>query len=291
MQPVAPPEAERQTGIAGPGEETPQAGRHGAESCSHPQQSIVVRVSGKQLVAPIAAECHRAVLAHQAAEQVGRNHGRIDHRLIELPGQCAQQIHLDLSGIELDVLRPEMPRDHPGVLGLVVLSVSGEAYGEGLHIRFGAHRHGRHETRIDTAAEQHTDRDVRHELTAHGILEQGLQSLHERCFVGGIRQAGGLRRLPIAPHPQLRGRQVEKQRVSGRQLVHALHDAKRAWDESHGQIAIERQRIDPAREPAIGHQRLELRRKAQLAAPSPRKTEAFRPRDHGRGTIGGAARR
>ena len=51
---------------------------------------------------------------------------------------------------------------------------------------FGAHRHGRHEARIDAAAEHHTDRHVRHQLTAHRILEQRLQSLHERGFIGRI---------------------------------------------------------------------------------------------------------
>ena len=75
VQPVAPPEAERQAGVPRPGEETPHRGRHGAEFRSHPQQPVVVRVSGKQLVAPITSERHCAVLAHQAAEQVGRDHG------------------------------------------------------------------------------------------------------------------------------------------------------------------------------------------------------------------------
>ena len=49
--------------------------------------------------------------------------------------------------------------------------MTGKADREGLHLRCGAHGHYRHQAGVHTAAQQHANRYVGHQLATHGILE------------------------------------------------------------------------------------------------------------------------
>ena len=104
------------------------------------------------------------MLSNQPADKIGGNHGRIRHRLIELPGQQRQQVRGGFAGLKLHMLGGKMPRDQSGVLGLVVLTMSWKADCEGLYLRGSPYRHSRDQAGIHPTAEQNAHRDIGHQL-------------------------------------------------------------------------------------------------------------------------------
>jgi len=123
-------------------------------STSAPERAYVAR-SAKQFVAAVAAQCDRAMLAHQLAD---RNVGIMDESIIgssywrasnpEYPGQHSP-------ACQLDMLRVEMGSYCSSVFGFVVFDIALKPDGKCFDPRRGPRRHGRNKTRIDPAAEQH----------------------------------------------------------------------------------------------------------------------------------------
>jgi hypothetical protein len=95
---------------------------------------LVARVPEKQLVATVARQSDRDVLASLFRQKVDEERGRIAERLVEVPHHLRQEI--DQIGLDryLGVYRAEPVGDNPGEFPLIVQAFTlAERHAEGAH--------------------------------------------------------------------------------------------------------------------------------------------------------------
>ncbi len=119
-------------------------------------------VAAEELVAAVAGQRHRDVLARQLRDEIGRKDREVADRIVHEVHQMIEQL-ASLRPNDLDpVIDAEMLRDPRRPRGLVVGRIV-EANAEGLRP---PHR-GNDERAVDTAGEERADGDVAHHLIAH----------------------------------------------------------------------------------------------------------------------------
>ena len=128
------------------------------------QRGVEAQIAGEQLVAAVAGEHDRDLLARQLRDEIGRHGRRIAERAVVVPDQRVDQIDRRRRDAELGVVGLEALGGQPRVRGLVVGRIPFEADAERLHRR---RHHPAHQTdddrRVEAAAEERAERHVAHQ--------------------------------------------------------------------------------------------------------------------------------
>ena len=177
------------------------ARHNGFGSLRHPLKQlrgIKALVTGEELVAAVAGQGDRDLLACQFADQKGRNGAAIGERLVVMPDQIGQQVHrLGLDAKRL-VIGSQVLRDLLGVGRFVETVMLFKADAEGLNRGIAVAAHQSHDqAAIQSAAEESAQGHIAHQTQ----LDSFFQFFEGWLDVVGSPGSGiagrDLRQLPI----------------------------------------------------------------------------------------------
>ncbi|CFD94570.1 Uncharacterised protein [Bordetella pertussis] len=157
---------------------------HGGAFAPPVVDAEIARIPAEQLVAAIARQGHRHVLARHARDQRGRDLRRVGEGLVVHVCQGRHHGQAVLGGdVELGMLGAQVRRHRLGVLGLVIALLV-KADGEGAHRLRALRLHQGHDGgRVDAAGKKRAQADVRQHLAAHCLRHHLLQRV-DRLRVG-----------------------------------------------------------------------------------------------------------
>ena len=225
----------------------------------------VRRVAAPELVAAVTAQHHLHVTRGEPREQVRRQERGVGERLVELAHGALDDVdEILLPERLLDVLGADAARDLARVRALVERRVV-EGDRERLHPRraVGA-REGRDGGRVEAAAQEDADGDVRDELPVDGVVHPRPQLACELALLAArprTRRAG-------LPECLLLGENAvfPDQEVPGAELSRALDDRVRSLHVVGEQVGDEPGLARSTRDRGMRHQRRELGREGDASA-------------------------
>ena len=136
------------------------------------QGRVEAQVAGEQLVAAVAGEHDRHLLARQLRHEIGRHRGRIAERPVVMPDERVDQIDRRRRDAELGVIGLEPLGRQARVRGLVVGRVALEADAERLdRLRHHPAHQADDDRRVEAAAEKRAERHVAHEPPLDGARQ------------------------------------------------------------------------------------------------------------------------
>src|SRR5688500_2773889 len=131
---------------------------------------------------------------------------------------------------QVRVLGSQMRRNCARRRTFIISGASRKARRERAYVRRAGYRGGRYEARVDTTAQQYSDRYVRNQLRLNRLGKQMVQLVQPIA----IAAPGFLifRQLPVALDFHCAALQVERERVRGGQFGESLQHAQIARDET-----------------------------------------------------------
>ncbi len=223
---------------------------------------LVGVVAREQLVAAVAGECDRHVLARQLRHHEGREQRHIRERLVQMHDEPIEQGD-DVGRHEsLPMVRRESLRDLSRKRQLVVAAIV-ESHAEAVHRgavflrRFG--HEGDHGARVDSAREEHAERHVAHHLGGDGVAQLLANRVHRVVF--GPFPNRDRRGVPVTLDAQLPVTVDEI--VRRREPADPREDRARGNDVLVGEELIQRDEVQLAPDTRCAQQRFDFRSEDQ----------------------------
>ena len=240
-----------------------QAGRQRRAHALFHQVQPVAAVAAEGLVAAVARQRHRDMLARELADAVGRDRRAVGIGLVVQARERVDQV--EVVGLDdLDaVVRVVAVGHHLRELALVELRVveADRAGVDGLGREAGHRRH--HRAGVDAAGEEGAQRHLGDQAQLHRFA----QPVHE--FGAGILQAARVAErevdVPVFLGFTDRLAAPDGEHVRRRQLLRLAEDRARLGHVAEGEVLFHRERVDVAFQAAVGQERLELGAEEQRA--------------------------
>ena len=235
----------------------------------------VTPVAAEALVAPVAGQRHRHVLARELADAVGRDRRAVGIGLVVELRQCVDQVEI----VALDeirvVSRSVAIGDQLGKARLVEGRIR-ERDRAGVDRRLRQARHRRdNRARVDAAGEERPKRHFGDHAQAHRLVEAATQLLagfgdpdRGRLREADVPVFAGFRYGPAAP---------DRQRVGRRKLARSAEDGARFGDVAQREVFLDRRRVDVAAQSAVREQRFQLGSEQQRAVGQQRVMQRLHP--------------
>src|SRR5262245_14400255 len=229
-------------------------------------------VAAEQLVRTVSRYRNLDVARHRFGKKVRRDNAR--EWLVEGSQNLSHCRRVVCAGNRLLlVIRAEPLGSPPRPSPILFLAGRGGAVfvgkREGLDAGAGSFScQGGHERRIDSAAQEKSDRHVRYEPPRDGRLQTRNQLVDDLFFVDDRLLAGSKRELPVTLDASRRAR-LEYQTMRRRQDLHVLKDGERMRNVLVAQIVMERVQVQTPIEARNLDGRLQLGRVIQRAVMLP----------------------
>ena len=223
----------------------------------------VAAIAAKALVATVARQRHRDVLARELAHAIGGDGGAVGVGLVIERGQGVDEVEV-VGFHRLDeVIRAVAVRHFLRKFGLVELGVV-KADGAGIDRRVGQPGHDRdHRAGVDATGQEGSQRHLGDHAQAYGFAQA-------RGELGaGVGEADvvveGEFDIPVLPGLWNRQAAADAQRLAGAELLGAQKDGAGLGDVAQREVLLHRQRVHAAIERGVLHQHLELGAKGERA--------------------------